>query len=503
MVSGVISSVINAKYAKRLTLFVVSAVIVMSGVLLYFVARDGESFVYLMGHYPAPWGNELRAGVFEALTAFLFSLILLLSLLGGMRQIDLDVQRKKRNLYFIMVDLLLASLLALIYTNDMFNAYVFIELNTIAACGLMMSKQTGRTLLAGTKYMIMSLIGSGLILIGISFLYDITGHLLMPNINEALEAIRVNGEYPEILVIIIGLFTVGLAMKSGLFPFHAWMPDAYGSTTAASSALLSSLVSKAYIFLLVKIIYRVFGFGITQDHRIMNLLYVFALIAMILGSVRAIAEQNLKRMIAYSSVAQIGYIYMGIGLDRTIGIYAAIFHIFSHSASKALLFISANGLIQASEGNEQIASQKGAGYRNVIAGIGFAVGSLSLVGIPLFAGFISKFYFAQACLLTANKRLPTLIVLGISTLLNAMYFLRTVVMIYQLKIKENAHGEEQIETEKESSQKSYDVVEKEGVFKNDAWFSVSTIAFVVLNFVLGIFAQPIMNLIKEGIQMFS
>lgn len=480
MISGIVSSVLSGKNAKRLTMFIVSLVGVMSAILLGYVLKTGESFTYMMGHHPAPWGNEIRAGVLEAVMALFFCIIMLLSLLGGLNKIFDDVEEKKVNLYFIMVDMLLSSLLALVYTNDLFTSYVFIEINTIAACGLIMSKQNGRTIVASTKYMVMSQLGSGLLLIGIALLYDVTGHLLMPNIKEAVTALAVSGEYAVPLTVIIALFTVGLSIKSALFPFHAWLPDAYGFSTSSSSAMLSSLVSKGYIFLLIKIIYRVIGFDVIVSNKILNVLFVFGLIGMIMGSVSALKEKDIRRMIAFSSVAQIGYIYMGIGLGTNVGMYAAVFHIMSHAASKALLFIAANGLSEVSGDSKKFVDLKGSGFRNKIAGIGFMVGSLSMVGIPLFAGFISKLNFSMSSVVSPTKMIPTLIVLAISTVLNAMYFIRAVIVIYTptKDVKSNLH------------------------IQNKA-FVLSMVCFVILNFVLGIFSQPIMDAIKQGLEMFA
>lgn len=483
MAAGIVTGILNGKHAKRLTLFVVTACGVMSAILLGYVLHTGESFTYMMGHYPAPWGNEIRAGVLEALMALFFCIIMLLSLLGGMKQIFLDVEEKKLNLYFIMTDVLLASLLGLIYTNDIFTGYVFIEINTIAACGLIMSKQNGRTIVASTKYMVMSSLGSGLTLISITLLYDVTGHLLMPNIKESVAEIVAAGQYTEPVTIIIGLFAVGLAIKSALFPFHSWLPDAYGYSTASSAAMLSSLVSKGYIFLLIKIIYRVIGFDIIVSNRIMNVLFIFGLIGMIMGSIRALAERDVRRMIAYSSVAQIGYIYMGIGLGTKYGIYAAVFHILSHAASKSLLFISANGLSKVSGESKLFSDLRGSGFRNKIAGLGFMVGSLSMVGIPLFAGFISKLNFSEASVLSPTKMIPTLICLAISTILNAMYFVRATIVVF---------------TPVRAAEQKYNTVKIK-----DFAFTISVVLFVILNFVLGIFSQPIMNAIRQGIEMFG
>ena len=431
MFSGIISSVLPGKYAKWLNTAVITVIGVMSAWLLGYMIEVGGSYTFMMGHFPAPWGNEIRAGALEAAMALAFCMVMLLSMLGGRKKLDDEVEKSKHNIYYILTDLLLSSLLALVYTNDLFTAYVFVEINTISACGLIMIRQNGRTIEAAVRYMIMSLLGSGLLLMGICMLYDLTGHLLMSNIKEQVETIMAAGTYRIPMIITIGLITVGLSIKSALFPFHSWLPDAYGYSTVSSAAMLSSLVSKGYIFLLIKIFYRVIGFDIICESKILNVLFVFGLCGMIFGSVSAIMEKDIRRMIAFSSVAQIGYIYMGFGLGTTEGMVASIFHILAHSATKSLLFISAIGLTDVSAGSRSFFALTGAGYRNKIAGVGFTVGSLSMVGVPIFAGFVSKLLFAEAAVLHPTmKMLPTLIVLAISTILNAIYFLKTVIRIY-------------------------------------------------------------------------
>lgn len=300
--SGPLSSIVGGKAAKRINLAVISIIGLMSAAVLAFTIRSGDSYVYTMGHFPAPWGNEIRVGIMEALMALIFCIIMLLCMLGGVYERERELEESKQNLYYVMVNLLLCSLLALIYTNDLFTAYVFVEINTISACGLIMIKQNGRTIEAATRYMIMSLLGSGLLLLGICFLYDLTGHLLMSNIREQVRILRAAGTYHIPLLISLGLMSVGLAIKSALFPFHSWLPDAYGYSTLSSAAILSSLVSKGYIFLLVKIFFRVIGFDMVWDSKVVNVLFVFGVAGMIMGSVSAIRENNIRRMIAYSSV---------------------------------------------------------------------------------------------------------------------------------------------------------------------------------------------------------
>ena len=480
--AGIISSGLKRKAARGLSRALLIAELFLNGSTLLYVLGTGEAFVYVMGKFPAPWGNEIRAGVLEALVALFFCIIMLLSLEGGLKKLADEVEEGKTYLYYVLCDLLLSSLLALVYTNDLFTAYVFVEINTIAACGLIMIRQNGRTIEAAARYMIMSLLGSGLLLMGICMLYDLTGHLLMSNIKEQVAMISEVGEYRIPLLVAIALISVGLSIKSALFPFHAWLPDAYGYSTVSSAAILSSLVSKGYIFLLFKIIYRVIGFEVFYSSRIIDILFIFGLMGMIFGSLSAIKENDIRRMIAFSSVAQIGYIYMGIGMGTQAGMSASVFHILSHAATKSLLFIAAIGLTEVSDGSRQFIKLTGAAYRNKWAGAAFTMGALSMVGVPLFSGFISKLLFAQAAVQNQMKMLPALIVLGISTILNAIYFMKTVIRIYT--------PVEDFEFETVT-------------FRNMKIYAAALVCFIALNVFLGVSSQPIVDLIEQGLAMFS
>lgn len=484
--SGPLSSILNAKWAKRVNATVISVIGIFSATVLLYVLRTGQEFVYLMGHFPAPWGNEIRVGILEAFMATFFCLIMLLCMFGGIAEREREIEESKQNLYYIMVNLLLSSLLALIYTNDLFTAYVFVEINTISACGLIMIRQNGRTIEAATRYMIMSLLGSGLLLLGICFLYDLTGHLLMSNIKEEVAILAATGEYHIPLLVSLGLMSVGLAIKSALYPFHAWLPDAYGYSTVSSAAILSSLVSKGYIFLLVKIFYRVIGFSVVCDSKVVDVLFVFGIIGMIMGSVNAIRESDIRRMIAFSSVAQIGYIYMGFGLGTQEAVVASVYHVLSHAATKSLLFVAASGITDASGGSRNFLDLTGAGYRNKAAGIAFSVGSLSMVGIPMFSGFISKLLFAQAAMGHTHKMLPTLIALAISTVLNAVYFMKTVIRLYTPVSKEMPIHEHRVIPLTEQPVKAG-----------------ALLCFIVLNFLLGLNSEPVIRLITAGLAMFD
>ena len=304
----------------------------------------------------------------------------------------------------------------------------------------------------------------------------------MSNIKETIVSISHYDTYYIPLTVAIALICVGLAIKSALYPFHAWLPDAYGYSTVSSAAILSSLVSKGYIFLLIKIFYRVIGIEIIRDSKVINILFIFGLAGMIFGSLSAMKEGDIRRMIAFSSVAQIGYIYMGFGLGTQVGMIASIFHILTHAATKSLLFISAIGLTEVSGGSRHFNEATGSGYRNKIAGIGFTVGSLSMVGLPAFAGFISKILFAQAALKNPHKMLPVLIVLGISTILNAIYFLKTVIRIY---------------TPVDTS------LYKPLTIKKQKLYSCVIAMFIMINFFLGLMSTRVIDWITRGLEMFS
>ena len=478
MFGGILTSMVNAKWAFRINTLVVSVTLVLNGALLLYLAENPQSFTFMMGHYPAPWGNEIRFGPLEVLMGTVFSFVTLCSLISGKKEIFHDVKSRNIHFFYIMINLLLSSLFALIYTNDLFTAYVFVEINTISACAIVMAKESGKTLSATLRYLVMSLLGSGLFLLSIVLIYDITGRLLMVPAHEAIVSIFAAGQYNVPLTVILGLICVGMAIKSALFPFHTWLSHAHGSATTASSAILSGLVLKGYIILLIKIIVRVFGIDIVLQLKAVNVLFVMAVLAMVIGSIDAIKERHIKRMIAYSSVAQMGYIYMGIGLGNIAGLVAACFHIIVHAITKPMLFSAAGGLASASGHKKDFASLKGAAYRNPIAAVGFLIGSLSMIGIPFFAGFAAKYYLSMAAMNMGLKMWIALAALAVSTVLNALYYIRVIAIIFS-------------KTEGETVERR----------RNSATYNIAMIVFIIANVMLGLFYQPIMDIISTGMNL--
>ncbi len=486
LASGVICFVLSGRIAKWYCLVLCGVGTVMMAMTLRYVLAAGESYVYLMGHFPSPWGNELRIGPFEALMAALFCAIALFSIMGGMEHILEDCEERKVNLYFASFCLLMSSMLALIFTNDLFTAYVFIEINTITACALvMLNYRNGGALIATTRYLIMSLLGSGLFLIAVILLYDLTGHLLMEPLGAAVETLRMTGGYLFPLTVIVGLLSVGLGIKSAIFPFHTWLPDAHANATSASSALLSGLVLKAYVILLIKLIYRVMSMESHAVSFAADMLFVFGVLAMIIGSVLAMGEQDLKRMLAYSSVAQVGYIYAGIGLGTTAGMIAAGTQIVTHAITKPMLFCAAGGFMGVSGGSRRISDLRGAAWRDPLSGVAFFVGALSMIGIPLFGGFATKLQLTLASIaLPGWKAWLSIAAIVLSTVLNAIYYLKTTAALYS-----------------KDGTSPYDELRVTYRTLYRALYVIAILAFIILNIWQGIGSGTFTGIIREGLSL--
>lgn len=483
LICSVICYALKNRKARFVSYFLlVSGMVMSASVIFYNLASPTGYFVYRMGHYDAPIGNEISAGLLEPFFVLLFEGVIFLSITGGAKKIFEDIDESKQRIFYIMVNLVHGALCALCYTNDIFTAYVFVEICTIASCALLMSRKAVRALVAATRYMIFSLIGSGLTLIGIILLYSVTGQLLFPQLYEGIQRLWAQGEYTYPLTVALGLLVSGLAIKSGLCPFHLWMPDTYGTATPAASGILSGVISKGYIFLLLKVIFRVIGFEIYSGSHIGSLLFVFGICGMIFGSLSAIRTNNINFMIAFSSAAQIGYIYMGFGLGTKGALIASLFQITAHALTKPMLFLSARGLSDTVGQSQKFAPLCASAHKNQVAGIAFAAGALSMVGIPAFAGFVPKLLFSTAAFGQSYKTYVVLIALAISTILNVVYFLRTLINVYSVpKVR---------------------LPRKEITFRDSPVQDTVLLVMSGLNIAVGLHSQPIISLFEKGIEIF-
>lgn len=483
--SGALCFMLKAKAAKTYTVCFEVLLLALNICVLAYTLKTGTSFTYTMGEFPAPWGNEIRAGVLEAFMAVSFVTILLCSVLAGYRFVLIDMDESKINLYYALINLLTAALMALIWTNDIFTGYVFLEILTLTSCGILIVREIGRTTLAAVRYMIMNLLGSGLFLLGVVLLYDLTGHLLMVPMQETIKELSVDPHVIPVLTMSVAILTIGLSIKSGLFPFHFWMPDTYGWATPTSASILSSLTSKAYIFLLIKIYYRAIGFWVIEQMPIQNILMILGICGIIVGSFQAIRAHTINRMVAFSSAAQIGYIFMGIGLGGEAGYIAAIFHILAHAVTKSLLFLTTPRLAAVSGESLIFRQLQGSGLRDRLAGFAFLISAFSMIGIPIFAGFSSKIQFGLAAASTHSGQtlVAVMLALAISSALNAVYFIRTIIRIYSTR--------DGAETEQDTGR------------SKDFSFVFPMLVLTLANLFLGLFSGVAIGWIQMGLSMFS
>ncbi len=368
------------------------------------------------------------------------------------------------------------TLLVAMYLN--LTAYVFVEINTLCACGFVAAKNTRKAIAATIKYLIMSLLGSGLFLISVILLYVLTGHLLMEHIQESIALLMMDGQYTLPITIVVGLMAVSMAIKSALVPFHNWVPTAYDRSFLLSNALSSGLVLKSYIILLIKIFYRVLGLDVVGSLEVLDILFVFGILSMMVASVDAMRENNIKKMLAYSSIAQVGYIYTGIGLGTTAGFAAAAYIIIAHSLTKSMLFTSCEGLMAASENAKHADDLTGSARLNPWAGVAFTVGAFSMIGFPLLSGFYAKYMLAVAGVGHLTKIWPVLAALCISTVLYAIYFLRIVQTIFYRP--------------PDCQQSAVEI---------PLHYRLAMVLFVVVNLIFGFAFTPVTQLISTGLAL--
>ena len=487
--SSALSAMLKGKKARNLTITHEGLLISLNSVTLCLTYING-AFTYSMGEFPAPWGNEIRAGILEAMIALLFSIVLFASVTAGWKFLKIDIDESKINLYYSLINLLTAALMALVWTNDIFTGYVFLEILTLTSCGILIVREIGRTTLAAVRYMILNLMGSGLFLLGVVLLYNISGHLLMVPMHESLIEVSQNPDGLRVISLTTGILTIGLAIKSGLFPFHFWMPDTYGWATPTSASILSSLVSKGYIFLLIKIYCRSIGLDIIAQTGVENILFVLGICGIIFGSFSALHAGNIDRMVAFSSAAQIGYIYMGIGMGTVAGLTSAIFQILCHAVTKSLLFLSTPYLAEVSGNSLLFKNLQGSAHKAKIPGIFFTIAAFSMIGVPIFAGFSMKVIFAGAAVEYGGlKMIAVMLALALSSLLNVMYFMRTIVRIY---------------TRNNTDEFTEPIASDQNEEETDTFSFISAgILLTFVNIFLGLFSWISVELIIKGLSMFA
>jgi multicomponent Na+:H+ antiporter subunit D len=320
--------------------------------------------------------------------------------------------------------LCLTGLLGIVVTGDAFNLFVFLEISSLSSYVLISLGSTRRALTAAYQYLVMGTIGATFILIGIGLLYMMTGTLNMLDLAQRLPDVTDT----RTIRVAFAVVTVGVSIKLALFPLHLWLPNAYTFAPSVVSAFIAATATKVGVYVLLRFFFTVFGiqFSFAAMH-VGEILMLLAVAAILVASLVAIFQGNVKRMLAYSSVAQIGYIILGISLASTAGVAAGMLHLFNHAIIKGALFL-AMGCVFLRLGSVELKDMHGLARQMPWTMAAFVVGGLSLVGVPLTAGFISKWYLVSAAL--ADGYWPLAVLVLVSSLLALMYIWRVVEAAY-------------------------------------------------------------------------
>lgn len=343
--------------------------------------------IYRLGNWPPPFGIAL---VVDGLTSFMLITVNLIAFLVIIFALSYMERYTGRWQFYSLFLLMLAGMNGVIVTGDIFNMFVFLEISAVASYALVAFGTEKHELEAAFKYSVMGTVGSLFILLAIVWLYSYTSTLNMADIATVLQA----GGSSRVAIVAGILLLAGFGLKAAMVPFHAWLPDAHPSAPAPISAMLSGVLIKSLgVYAICRVFYSVLG----MTPELSTMLMVLGAVSMSVGVLLAITQWDLKRLLAYSSISQIGYIMLGIGIGTPLGLLAALFHLFNHSAFKSLLFLG-SGAVEYATGTRDLREMGGLGKRMPVTSTTTLVGSMSVAGIPPFAGFWSKLLIIVAAI---------------------------------------------------------------------------------------------------------
>ena len=375
------------------TLLVTWTVFGMSVLLLRDVLAGG-TVSYHMGGWPPPWGIEYRIDLLSAFMLLLVSGIGAATAVFARDSVAAEIERPRVYLFYTMFLLCLTGLMGILATGDAFNLFVFLEISSLSSYVLIALGPDRRALVAAFQYLVMGTLGATFILIGIGLLYMITGTLNMLDIAQRLAALGSN----RTSLVAFAFLTIGASLKLALFPLHLWLPNAYTFAPSAVTAFLAATATKISVYILIRFFFTIFGVSYVVEELTLHwLLMPLALLAIFVASTVAIFQNNVKRLLAWSSIAQVGYMILGVSFATVGGLTAGIVHIFNHALIKGGLFMALGGVLLRL-GSTRLDDMAGLGRRMPVTMAAWVVGGLSLIGVPLTSGFISKWVLVEAAL---------------------------------------------------------------------------------------------------------
>jgi multicomponent Na+:H+ antiporter subunit D len=357
---------------------------------------DGGVISYHLGGWAPPIGIEYRVDLLNAFVLVVVSVVGAVVMPFARQSVAREIDGDKQAWFYAMYLLCLAGLLGISVTGDAFNIFVFLEISSLSSYVLIAMGRNRRALLAAFQYLIVGTIGATFYVIGIGFLYLVTGSLNIADIAARLGPALI--ETPRPVLAALAFLTVGISLKLALFPLHVWLPGAYARAPSVATAFLAGTATKVAIYVLIRLFFSVFGVEITfKSLPVGEVLLVLSVAAMFVASLSAVSQDDVKRMLAYSSVAQVGYITLGISLANASGLTGGIVHIFNHAIMKTALFLSLGAIVYRA-GSVSLSDMAGIGRQMPLTMAVFVIGGAGLIGVPGTAGFISKWYLAVGAL---------------------------------------------------------------------------------------------------------
>ncbi len=398
---------------------------------------------YAMGGWPGPWGIELRL---DPLNGLLILLVALMALLGAAsRPLEEETPAGgghpvREGLLHGAVLLLLAGLVGILATRDLFNLFVFLEISSLAAY-ILIAGGGHRAAVAAFRYLLVGTAAGSLYLLGAGFLYAVSGTLNLDDL--AVQLASLPGESAPAAAVGVVLIAVGLALKAALFPLHGWLPDTYAHAPVAAAGFIAAVMAKVSAFALLRTVGGVLGEGAAGPAAagVLEVVLWLGVAGTLAGGVLAVAQENVIRMLAWSSVGAMGTILLGVAIGSDLAVAGAVMHMVAHGLAKGALFFGA-GSLRFEWGLKRIGDWAGLGARAPVLAAALSVAALSLIGLPPAAGFVSKYLLLSSAWAAGDAAgIAAFLALLVSSLLGATYFLRLLEAIWFRRAESGTSGE--------------------------------------------------------------
>ncbi len=393
MLAAPVVAILPSGRAPWLVTLFVSWICLFLAAWQLWVVVDTGVISYALGGWEPPWGIEYRIDALNAFVALIIAGIAAISLPYAFRSVAQEIPEERISLFYSALLLCLLGLLGIVQTGDVFNLFVFLEISSLSSYALISMGRERRALTAAYQYLIMGTIGATFLLIGIGLIYAETGTLNMLDLNARLPAVFETRTVHTAFAFIV----VGVALKLALFPLHLWLPNAYTYAPTVVSLFLAATATKVAVYVMVRMVYTVFSNSFSLETPLQEIFLALGMAGVLVASVYAIYQQDAKRLLAYSSVGQIGYMVLGIGFGSALGLTATLVHLFNHALMKGALFMAVGALIYR-VGSSRMDDLKGLGRQMPWTFAGIFIAGLSLIGLPGTAGFISKWYLVLAAI---------------------------------------------------------------------------------------------------------